>query len=170
MVKPVAIGTARARMHWRRQPVRVGAEYVMLARIPGRVFKAKVDLVIDAIAAGQLQATGTLVSGETWAATGLWSDLHSSMTRPDTRCRSVRPAKPRSTPIIFTSCHCCGRFCCACAAGGTMCLSNRSRRPHDCSLVGQIKLASTSNFSHPIPDRPIARFVTARRPALADGG
>ena len=39
----------------------------MLARIPGRVFKAKVDLVIDAIAAGQLQATGTLVSGETLA-------------------------------------------------------------------------------------------------------
>ncbi len=29
--------------------------------MPGRVFKAKVSLVVDAVAAGQLQATGALV-------------------------------------------------------------------------------------------------------------
>jgi multidrug resistance efflux pump len=33
--------------------------------VPGRVFKAKVRLVLDAIAAGQLQATGTLIDFET---------------------------------------------------------------------------------------------------------
>ncbi|WFU77000.1 hypothetical protein [Bradyrhizobium sp. CB2312] len=43
------------------QRVRVGdnAE-VLFKAIPGRVFKAKVNLVIDAIAAGQLQTTGAL--------------------------------------------------------------------------------------------------------------
>src|SRR5262249_35744775 len=45
------------------QRVRVGDEAEVLFRaIPGRVFKAKVDLVIDAIGAGQLQSTGTLVN------------------------------------------------------------------------------------------------------------
>jgi multidrug resistance efflux pump len=43
------------------QRVRAGNEAEVLFKgIPGRVFKAKVRLVIDAIAAGQLQATGTL--------------------------------------------------------------------------------------------------------------
>jgi multidrug resistance efflux pump len=43
------------------QRVRAGDEAEVLFKgIPGRVFKAKVRLVIDAIAAGQLQATGTL--------------------------------------------------------------------------------------------------------------
>jgi multidrug resistance efflux pump len=45
------------------QRVRVGDEAEVLFKgIPGRVFKAKVNLVIDAIAAGQLQSTGTLVN------------------------------------------------------------------------------------------------------------
>jgi multidrug resistance efflux pump len=45
------------------QRVRAGDEAEVLFKgIPGRVFKAKVDLVIDAIAAGQLQSTGTLVN------------------------------------------------------------------------------------------------------------
>jgi multidrug resistance efflux pump len=45
------------------QRVRAGDEAEILFKgIPGRVFKAKVDLVIDAIAAGQLQSTGTLVN------------------------------------------------------------------------------------------------------------
>jgi multidrug resistance efflux pump len=45
------------------QRVKVGDEAeVLFKAIPGRVFKAKVDLVIDAIAGGQLQTTGTLVS------------------------------------------------------------------------------------------------------------
>jgi multidrug resistance efflux pump len=35
---------------------------VLFKGIPGRVFKAKVRLVIDAVAAGQLQSTGTLVN------------------------------------------------------------------------------------------------------------
>ncbi len=35
---------------------------VLFKAIPGRVFKAKVNLVIDAIAAGQLQTTGTLLN------------------------------------------------------------------------------------------------------------
>ncbi|MBO4223771.1 HlyD family secretion protein [Bradyrhizobium neotropicale] len=43
------------------QRVRAGDEAEVLFKgIPGRVFKARVRLVIDAIAAGQLQATGTL--------------------------------------------------------------------------------------------------------------
>jgi multidrug resistance efflux pump len=45
------------------QRVRAGDEAEVLFKgIPGRVFKAKVTLVIDAIAGGQLQATGTLVN------------------------------------------------------------------------------------------------------------
>jgi multidrug resistance efflux pump len=49
------------------QRVKAGDEAEVLFKgIPGRVFKARVRLVIDAIAAGQLQATGTLqqVRGE----------------------------------------------------------------------------------------------------------
>jgi multidrug resistance efflux pump len=43
------------------QRVKAGDEAEVLFKgIPGRVFKAKVRFVIDAIAAGQLQATGTL--------------------------------------------------------------------------------------------------------------
>jgi multidrug resistance efflux pump len=43
------------------QRVKAGDEAEVLFKgVPGRVFKAKVRLVIDAIAAGQLQATGTL--------------------------------------------------------------------------------------------------------------
>jgi multidrug resistance efflux pump len=43
------------------QRVRAGDEAeVLFEGIPGRVFKAKVRFVIDAIAAGQLQATGTM--------------------------------------------------------------------------------------------------------------
>jgi multidrug resistance efflux pump len=43
------------------QRVKAGDEAEVLFKgIPGRVFKAKVRLVIDAIAAGQLQATGSL--------------------------------------------------------------------------------------------------------------
>jgi multidrug resistance efflux pump len=43
------------------QRVKAGDEAEVLFKgIPGRVFKAKVHLVIDAIAAGQLQATGAL--------------------------------------------------------------------------------------------------------------
>ena len=45
------------------QRVRAGDEAEVLFKgIPGRVFKAKVRLVIDAIAGGQLQATGTLMN------------------------------------------------------------------------------------------------------------
>jgi len=45
------------------QRVRAGDEAEVLFKgIPGRVFKAKVRLVIDAIAGGQLQATGTLAN------------------------------------------------------------------------------------------------------------
>jgi multidrug resistance efflux pump len=45
------------------QRVRAGDEAeVLFKAIPGRVFKAKVRLVIDAIAGGQLQTTGTLVN------------------------------------------------------------------------------------------------------------
>ena len=45
------------------QRVRAGDEAEVLFKgIPGRVFKAKVRLVIDAIAGGQLQTTGTLVN------------------------------------------------------------------------------------------------------------
>ena len=45
------------------QRVKVGDEAEVLFKgIPGRVFKAKVRLVIDAVAAGQLQTTGTLVN------------------------------------------------------------------------------------------------------------
>jgi multidrug resistance efflux pump len=45
------------------QRVRFGDEAEVLFKgIPGRVFKAKVNLVIDAIAAGQLQSTGALVN------------------------------------------------------------------------------------------------------------
>ena len=44
------------------QRVKAGDEAEVLFKgIPGRVFKAKVRLVIDAIAAGQLQITGTLM-------------------------------------------------------------------------------------------------------------
>lgn len=45
------------------QRVRAGDEAEVLFKgIPGRVFKAKVQVVIDAIAGGQLQTTGTLVN------------------------------------------------------------------------------------------------------------
>lgn len=45
------------------QRVRPGNEAEVLFKgVPGRVFKAKVRLVIDAIASGQLQTTGTLLS------------------------------------------------------------------------------------------------------------
>ena len=45
------------------QRVRAGDEAEILFKgIPGRVFKAKVRLVIDAIAGGQLQTTGTLAN------------------------------------------------------------------------------------------------------------
>ena len=45
------------------QRVNVGDEAeVLFKAIPGRVFKAKVGLVYDAIPAGQLQTTGTLVA------------------------------------------------------------------------------------------------------------
>jgi len=45
------------------QRVRAGDEAEVLFKgIPGRVFKAKVRLLIDAIAGGQLQTTGTLVN------------------------------------------------------------------------------------------------------------
>ena len=45
------------------QRVKVGDEAeVLFKALPGRVFKAKVDLVIDAIAGGQLLSTGTLVN------------------------------------------------------------------------------------------------------------
>ena len=45
------------------QRVKSGDEAEVLFKgIPGRVFKAKVRLVIDAIAGGQLQSTGTLVN------------------------------------------------------------------------------------------------------------
>lgn len=44
------------------QRVRAGDEAeIAFDAVPGRVFKGKVQLVVDAIAAGQLQATGTLV-------------------------------------------------------------------------------------------------------------
>jgi multidrug resistance efflux pump len=45
------------------QRVKAGDEAEILFKgIPGRVFKARVHLVIDAVAAGQLQTTGTLVN------------------------------------------------------------------------------------------------------------
>jgi multidrug resistance efflux pump len=45
------------------QRVRAGDQAEVLFKgIPGRVFKAKVRLLIDAVAAGQLQSTGTLVN------------------------------------------------------------------------------------------------------------
>jgi multidrug resistance efflux pump len=45
------------------QRVKAGDEAeVLFKSIPGRVFKAKVRLVIDAVAAGQLQTSGTLVN------------------------------------------------------------------------------------------------------------
>jgi multidrug resistance efflux pump len=45
------------------QRVRAGDEAEVLFKgIPGRVFKAKVRLLIDAVAAGQLQSTGTLAN------------------------------------------------------------------------------------------------------------
>ena len=94
---------------------------VLFKGIPGRVFKARVRIVIDAIASGQLQTTGTLVNvGRRCPQTGLWSFLTSSMTCPVTRCRSVRQAKLPSTPSTFTSFRCCGRFFCVCAAGRIM--------------------------------------------------
>ena len=103
------------------QRVRAGDEAEVLFKgIPGRVFKAKVRLVIDAIAGGQLQTTGTLVNVEgRCPETGLWPSLTSSMTCPVTRCRLVRQAKPPSTRSIFTSFRCCGKFFCACEAGRT---------------------------------------------------
>jgi multidrug resistance efflux pump len=112
------------------QRVRAGDEAEVLFKgIPGRVFKAKVRLVIDAIAGGQLQSTGTLVNVGGWCPeTGLWPSLTSSMTCPVTRCRSVRQAKPRSTPNTFMSCHCCEKSSCACAAGRTTSSRRVSRR------------------------------------------
>ena len=45
------------------QRVRAGDQAEVLFKgIPGRVFKAKIRLLIDAVAAGQLQSTGTLVN------------------------------------------------------------------------------------------------------------
>ena len=44
------------------QRVRAGDEAeVAFDAVPGRVFKAKVRIVLDAIAAGQIQASGTLI-------------------------------------------------------------------------------------------------------------
>src|SRR6516165_12605568 len=45
------------------QRVRAGDEAEVLFKgVPGRVFKAKVRLLIDAVAGGQLQSTGTLAN------------------------------------------------------------------------------------------------------------
>lgn len=75
---------------------------VLFKGIPGRVFKAKVRLAIDAIAGGQLQTTGTIREvGASCPKTGLSPSSTSSMTCPVTRSRWVRPAKPPSTPTIL---------------------------------------------------------------------
>lgn len=60
------------------QRVKVGDQAeVLFKAIPGRVFKARVRIVIDAIASGQLQTTGTLVNVEALPADRalVWLDL-----------------------------------------------------------------------------------------------
>ena len=88
--------------------------------VPGRVFKGKVRLVLDAIAAGQLLPTGGLVDvgtrtdgGRALAVVDITDDVS------PTRSRSVpRPRSP-SIPSTGTTSRCCARSCCACAAGRT---------------------------------------------------
>jgi multidrug efflux pump subunit AcrA (membrane-fusion protein) len=112
------------------QRVRAGDEAEVLFKgIPGRVFKAKVRLVIDAIAGGQLQSTGTLVNvGGPLAGDWALALLDIVDAPPPIKSRLVRRVKPPFTPIIFTTYHCCGKSFCACGAGRTTSSSNRFRR------------------------------------------
>ena len=111
-VKDRVLGAAFQQNTLQRVQVGDDAE-VLFEAVPGRVFKAKVSLVLDAIAAGQLQANGTLqdfgarvTGGRAMAAIELIDDISAYQIRPAHRARS------RSTPIISTTSRCCGRSCC----------------------------------------------------------
>jgi multidrug resistance efflux pump len=88
--------------------------------VPGRVFKGKVRLVLDAIAAGQMQATGTLVDvgartegGRALAVIDITDDMSPYQI----------PLGAAAQVAIYTEhwhhVSCCARSCCACAAGRT---------------------------------------------------
>ena len=89
--------------------------------VPGRVFKGKVRLVLDAIAAGQLQATGgSWMSVRARRVAGRWPSSTSRMTCRATKSRSALRPRSRSIPSTGTTSRCCARSCCACAAGRTI--------------------------------------------------
>ena len=104
------------------QRVRTGDEAeVAFDAVPGRVFQGKVKIVLDAIAAGQIQATGTLIDyGARTEAVGRSPSSTSRKTSRATRSRLVPPRRSRSTRNIGITSRCCAKFCCACAAGKTM--------------------------------------------------
>ena len=89
--------------------------------VPGRVFKGKVRLVLDAIAAGQLQATADARGCRRphGGRPGAGRHRHRRTTCRPTRSRSAPPPRSRSIPSTGTMSRCCARFCCACAAGRT---------------------------------------------------
>ena len=95
------------------------------SRVSRRVFKAKVRLVIDAIAGGQLQSTGTLVSvRETVPGDRALAvlDIVDDMSGYQVPLGSAGEAA-----IYITTCHCCGKSFRACAAGRIMPSSKRDR-------------------------------------------
>ena len=87
------------------QRVHAGDEAeVAFDAVPGRVFKGKVKTVLDAIAAGQLQATGQLQDLGTRVDGGrAIALLEPWMTFQAIKFRPGLPGKPRSTRIIGTT-------------------------------------------------------------------
>ena len=82
------------------QRVKAGDEAeIAFDAVPGRVFKGKVRIVLDAIAAGQLPATGALMDlARERRAAGRSPSSTSRRTCPAIKFRSAPPRRSRSTP------------------------------------------------------------------------
>ena len=98
--------------------------------VPGRVFKGKVSLVLDAIAAGQFAATGTLVDlGARTEGGRALAVIEIRTTCRPIKFRSAPPRRSPSIPSIGTMSRCCAKFCCACAVGRTTSSSRAIDQP-----------------------------------------
>jgi multidrug resistance efflux pump len=116
-VKDQALGAAFQQNSLQRVKAGDDAE-VAFDAVPGRVFKGKVRLVLDAIAAGQIQPTGALVDfaertagGRALAVIDLTDDISGYQI----------PLGAAAQVAIYTEhwhhARCCAKSCCACAAG-----------------------------------------------------
>ena len=132
--------------------------------VPGRVFKGKVSLVLDAIAAGQFAATGnSWISAPGRKVAGHWPSSTSRTTCRPIRFRAVPPPRSRSIPSIGTMSRCCAKFCCACAVGRTTSSSRAIDQPR-CVHHG----AHAARVSHSRPFN-LNRFAKSARKLLMSG-